>query len=157
MESSGLYVMWPAIADFVDAVRQMVPDAFKEYYWAALRVWQQPILWAVLVVAVAWERWRPASPNQPLFPRGMGQDVLWYNLDIMLNLAFIPAVGAGLGMLYDGFTGGARFPIVAHWPVAAQVIVTVFIVDFLFFLKHWMVHKVEPLCHFHSTIIPSAR
>ena len=69
MELSGLYVASPAIGDFVDAVRQMMPPAFKEYYWAALRVWQQPLLWAVVAVAAVWQRWRPAVPTQPLFSR----------------------------------------------------------------------------------------
>ena len=150
MESSGLYVMLPAIGDFADAVRQLVPHPFKEYYWAALRVWSSPTLWALLAVAFLWERWRPANPTQPLFSRGMGQDVLWFNLDIAVNLAFSPAIAGVLYLLYDGVTGGARFPIVAQWPVWAQVTLTVFVVDFLFFLKHWMVHWVEPLWHFHS-------
>ena len=142
--------MESSLGNFVDAVKQMVPYPFKEYYWAALEVWQSPTLWVLLALAFVWERWRPARPSQPLFSRGMGQDVLWFNLDIVINLAFIPAVGGALRLLYDGLTGGARFPIVAHWPVIAQVTLTVFVVDFLFFLKHRMVHRVESLWNFHA-------
>ena len=127
-----------------------MPPAFKEYYWAALRVWQQPLLWAVVAVAAVWQRWRPAVSTQPLFSRGMAQDFLWFNHDLLMNVAFIPAVGGAVRLIYDGLTGGVRFPIVADWPVAAQVVLTVFVVDVLFFLKHWMTHRVEPLWHFHS-------
>jgi len=136
--------------ELIDALRQLVPHQFKEYYWAALKVWSSPQLWALLAVAFLWERWRPANPNQPLFSRGMGQDLLWFNLDIAINVALIPAVAGVIHLLYNGLTGGVQFPIAAHWPVWAQVLLTTFVVDLLFFLRHWMVHKVEPFWYFHS-------
>jgi sterol desaturase/sphingolipid hydroxylase (fatty acid hydroxylase superfamily) len=34
--------------------------------------------------------------------------------------------------------------------VAAQVVLTIFVVDLLFFLKHWMSHRVGTLWHFHT-------
>ena len=128
---------------------QWVPLPVKTYYWAAIKVWQSPTLWALLLVVLIWERWRPANPTQPFFSRGMGQDVLWFNLDILVNLAVIPAVFGAIHLMYDTITGGVRFPIFAHWPVVAQVILTTFVVDLLFYIKHRFSHLL-PFWHFHS-------
>ncbi len=150
MEPLGWDGILPGIMDLVGTVKRMVPYEVKQFYWAALAVWQSPTLWALLAVAFVWERWRPADPAQPLLSRGLGQDFLWFNLDIAVNIALIPAFAGGLRLLYDSATGGRHFPVVAHWPVVAQVVLTVFVVDLLFFLKHWMIHRVGTLWHFHA-------
>ena len=144
------YDMLPGILELVGTVKQMVPDEVRQYYWAALDVWQSPKLWALLALAFVWERWRPANPAQPLFSRGLGQDALWFHFDIAVNLAVIPAFAGGIRLLYDGATGGQHFPVTAHLPEVVQVAVAVLVVDLLFFLKHWMIHRVPTLWHFHA-------
>ena len=135
--------------DFVMALKQHVPFEIKEYYWATMHVWKSPALWGVLALLLAWQRLQPADPRQPLFAGGMGQDFLWFHLDIAVNVALLPAVAGVMRLLYDRVTGGAVLDVTAGWPDAVKIVVAVLAVDVLFYVKHRTMHRVETLWHFH--------
>ncbi|MBC8086278.1 MAG: hypothetical protein H7Z40_03375 [Phycisphaerae bacterium] len=85
---------------------QMVPIEIKEYYWVGLQVWSAPTLWALLAVVFIWQWLRPADTNQSLFGRRTLQDFIWFNFDIALGFALLPAILGGIRMLSDRVTVG---------------------------------------------------
>ncbi len=142
--------MPPELIDFLNTVKQLVPLEIKQYVWAALTVWQSPSLWILLAVVLLWERIRPADEAQPMLSGGLGQDFLWFNVDIAVNVALVPVIAGGMRMLYDRATGGQVLDFTAGWPTAIRIVVAVLAVDLLFYLKHRMMHRLTPLWHIHT-------
>ena len=138
------------IIHFIRTIKSYVPFEVKEYYWSAVTVWSRPELWALLVLILVLERLWPADPKQKLFSRGMAQDLLWFNLDIAIGVALLPAVAGTLKLLYDKTTGGYVIPVLESWPVLARIVLAVVITDFLYYCKHALNHRVGTLWHFHA-------
>ncbi|MEO7996345.1 MAG: sterol desaturase family protein [Gemmatimonadaceae bacterium] len=127
-----------------------VPMEVKEYYWAALSVWSKPLLWALFALMLVLERVIPADPKQRLFSKGVAQDFLWFNLDIAIGVALLPALAAALKLLYDKATGGYLLPVAENWPTLARIALAVVLTDFLYYCKHRFIHRSLTLWHFHA-------
>lgn len=146
--SRAMTLAW--IVDVVHTVKAYVPVELKAYYWSALTVWSNPLLWALLAFILVLERVIPADPNQPLFSKGVAQDFLWFNCDIAISVALLPAVAATLKLSYDKVTGGYVVPVAESWPTWARIVLAVVITDFLYYSKHSINHRVLTLWHFHA-------
>lgn len=142
--------MPPELIELLHTLKQLVPLEVKQYVWAAMTVWQSPSLWVLLAGILVWERISPADAAQPILSAGLGQDFMWFNVDIAVNVALVPAMAGGIRMIYDRITGGQILDFTAGWPVAVRVVVAVLVVDFLFYWKHRMLHRVTPLWHVHT-------
>ncbi|MEO7359561.1 MAG: sterol desaturase family protein [Gemmatimonadaceae bacterium] len=138
----GLYAL--------SAIGSRLPFELKEYYWKALTIWSNPWLWALFALILILERVIPADPTQRLFSKGVGQDFLWFNLDIAIGVALLPAVAGTLKFLYDRVTGGYVLSVAEGWPTLARIVLAVVITDFLYYCKHRLSHRVGALWHFHA-------
>jgi sterol desaturase/sphingolipid hydroxylase (fatty acid hydroxylase superfamily) len=136
--------------ELVGTVKQLVPIEIKQYYWAALDLYLTPSLWAFFAIILIWERVRPADPAQRLLSRGLGQDFIWYNVDLALNVALVPAFAGAIRFLYDRAFGGQLLALTPSWPVPLKIALAVTVYDLLFWVKHRMIHRVETLWFFHS-------
>lgn len=142
-------MLHPVLASVGGVVLQL-PGEIKEYYWAALSVWSNPWLWGLFALMLTLERVIPADPKQSLFSKGVAQDFLWFNLDIVAGVALLPFVASALKLLYDRITGGYVLPVATSWPTFARILLAVVITDLLFYWKHRLNHRFETLWHFHA-------
>jgi len=138
------------VRTFIDFVKSAVPIEMKSYYWAAISTYSSPALWLFVVFVIVLERLWPADPDQPIFSGGLWQDFIWFNLDIAVNVALIPAIATLLRAGLDLVTGGHNLAVGADWPTASKVIASALAVDLLFYIKHRFMHRVPGLWHFHA-------
>jgi sterol desaturase/sphingolipid hydroxylase (fatty acid hydroxylase superfamily) len=151
MLMQGLEQVPQQVLEIARTVKAHVPIEIKEYYWAALEVWSSPALWALFALILVLERVIPADPKQPLFSRGVAQDFIWFNFDIVLGVAFVPAVAGTIKLVYDRITGGYVLSFAESWHPAVIILVALLVTDLLFYFKHWLHHVNKNfLWHFHA-------
>ena len=134
----------------LDWLRDVTPAQVKEYYWAASVVYLRPWFWVFMSMVLVLEWLRPAVKTQPVFSRGLAQDFIWFNADILLRVALLPAYVGMLAILYHSMTGGFTVAALVPLPLWVKMVMGLVIFDFLQWINHWIRHKVRPFWHFHS-------
>jgi len=142
--------MIPLLSPLLDWLRAVTPDQVKAYYWAAQVIYLNPWFWGVTLSIFLLECVRPAVRTQRVFSWGLAQDFVWFNADIVVRAAALPAFVGLLKLLYDSATGGYTIATLVLWRLPVKIIVAVLIFDFLQWGNHWIRHKVRPFWHFHS-------
>ena len=142
--------MIPDLTPLIDWLREVTPVPVKAYYWAAQQVYLNPLLWGFTALIFVLELVRPAVRTQRVFSWGLAQDFVWFNCDIALRVAALPAFVGLLRLLYDSATGGYSIASVVPWPLAAKIVLAVVVFDFLQWGDHWIRHRVRTFWHFHS-------
>ena len=132
-----------------DWIRDLVPEFMKPYYWAALRIYTNPIFYVMVAVILTVEVLRPAIREQRVLSRSLAQDFAWFNLDTAFKVAALPAFLALLHAGYDRLTGGYRVQAWSTWPAWLRVSAAFLLFDFLQWFHHWVRHKVRPFWEFH--------
>ena len=143
-------IMVPVLSPLLDWIRSVTPVEVKTYYWAAQHVYLSPLLWGFTSLIFLLEVVRPAVPTQRVFSWGLAQDFMWFNYDIVLRVAALPAFVGLLRLLYNSATGGFTLATVIPLPLAVKILIAVVIFDFLQWGDHWIRHRVKPFWHFHS-------
>jgi sterol desaturase/sphingolipid hydroxylase (fatty acid hydroxylase superfamily) len=140
----------PVLTQFVEWLRAVTPVPIKQYYWAAEKVYLSPWFWGFTLSLLLLERIRPGMRGQKVFSRGLAQDFVWFNFDIVLRVALLPGYVGLLHLLYDSMTGGFTVAAVVPLPLPVKIVLAVVIFDFLQWCNHWIRHKVRPFWFFHS-------
>jgi sterol desaturase/sphingolipid hydroxylase (fatty acid hydroxylase superfamily) len=142
--------MIPLVTPLLDRLQTATPDQVKVYYWAAKAVYLTPWFWGFTLSILLFEWIRPGVRTQRVFSWGLAQDFVWFNFDIALRVAALPAYVGLLKLLYDSATGGYTIAALMPWPLLVKIIAAVVVFDFLQWGNHWIRHKVRPFWHFHS-------
>jgi sterol desaturase/sphingolipid hydroxylase (fatty acid hydroxylase superfamily) len=142
--------MIEAFNAMLDWLRTVTPDEVKAYYWAASEIYLTPWFWGFTLSILFFEWLRPGVPTQRVFSWGLAQDFVWFNADIVLRVALLPAYVGVLSLLYKSLTGGFTFTAMVPVPLPVKIVAAVVIFDFLQWGNHWIRHKVRPFWHFHS-------
>ena len=117
--------------------------AGREFF---LNPWFYVVITAVLLL----ERLVPARAGQALLSRGTRHDLLWVPFRLVMQASFLPAVIVLLRLGYDRWLSFLTVEAVAGWPTPARLALAVLWGDFLFWLIHYVRHKVEFLWYFHA-------
>ncbi|HBL27238.1 MAG TPA: hypothetical protein DD490_10425 [Acidobacteria bacterium] len=109
-----------------------------------------PWFYAVVAGVLLLERLIPADPGQGLLSKGARQDLVWVPFKLLVHASFIPAVIVLLRLGYDRYLGFLTIDAVASWPAPGRIVLAVLWGDFLFWLIHYIRHKVFFLWCFHA-------
>ena len=93
--------MIPLLTPLLDWLRDVTPVQVKAYYWAAQVIYLNPWFWGVTLSIFLLECVRPAVPTQRVFSWGLALDLGWFNADIVVRAAALPAFVGLLKLLYD--------------------------------------------------------
>lgn len=142
--------MIEAVSTVLDWLRSVTPEEIKAYYWAASEVYLTPWFWGFYLGIFFFEWLRPGVPTQRVFSWGLAQDFVWFNFDIIMRVAALPAYVGLLSLLYTSVTGGYTIAAMVLVPLPVKIVAAVVIFDFLQWVNHWIRHKVRPFWHFHA-------
>jgi sterol desaturase/sphingolipid hydroxylase (fatty acid hydroxylase superfamily) len=109
-----------------------------------------PWFYAVIVFVLVLERLVPADGNQALLSRGARQDLVWVPFKLLVHASFVPTIVVLLRLAYDRYLGFLSIDAVAAWPPVARIALALLWSDFLFWLIHYIRHKVKFLWYFHA-------
>ena len=126
-----------------------LPPTIAQYYAAATQVYLNPWFFAGVTALLLIERARPAIRDQKVLSWGLFDDFCWFNLDLVFNVAALPAFVGLVNLGYDKLTGGFSFGFVAGWPIWLRVAFSLLVYDFLQWVHHFVRHKVAWLWSFH--------
>lgn len=107
--------------------------------------------WFYLFVAFAFtlERVIPAERRQRALSRGLIQDLLWFGMYMTIGAGAFTLWGTILNRFYDDHLGFLTIGAMQSWPVAAQILAYVLVLDLLVWATHLAFHKVPLLWYFH--------
>lgn len=138
------------LSSALDWLRATTPVEVKEYYWAARTIYLHPWFWLFTSSILVLEWLRPGVKTQRVLSRGLAQDFVWFNADMVMRVALLPAYVGMLGAIYRSTTGGFTVAALVPLPLWVKIVLAVVVFDFLQWVFHWIRHKVLPLWHFHS-------
>ena len=139
-----------SVASLNGAYQTYVPLAIRQYLWVGRTILIDPWMCAFAVAVFTLERLIPARPGQRIFSSGLALDLCWYVL-FTLNLAFVmPAYGGALRSIYDRYLSFMTVTSLAGWPMPYRIVLSFVIVDFVYWLRHYVQHKVPALWYFHA-------
>jgi sterol desaturase/sphingolipid hydroxylase (fatty acid hydroxylase superfamily) len=104
----------------------------------------------ILVFALLLERWMPVSPLQRDLTRGFGQDLLWYLMDFLRQLSWIPCYLALLVSIKTRLIGSFALIPAGVLPTVVGWAVAILAWDLLSYLSHILRHRVDFLWRFHA-------
>lgn len=110
--------------------------------------WSYPLALALVSVAVAaLDRFVPARPTQPALRRGLGSDLIY----LVFNGHFLGVALAWLAARSVDPLLGPRLDlhVASGWPLWAQAVVVVVLLDFVQWNVHILLHRVPWLWRFH--------
>jgi sterol desaturase/sphingolipid hydroxylase (fatty acid hydroxylase superfamily) len=104
----------------------------------------------VLMLALVLERLFPVTPHQRDLTRGFCQDIVWYAVDYMRELSWIPLLFVVLVALKRHAMG--NFELIPDGVLPAPILLVVGILagDFLAYWSHRLRHRFDVLWNFHA-------
>jgi sterol desaturase/sphingolipid hydroxylase (fatty acid hydroxylase superfamily) len=131
------------------ALRGSLPRPVTRFIWVTREALSSPLSYLIVLGILVLQWWIPAKP-QPVLSRGLAQDFLWFNADILLQPMVMPFFAVLLHAVYDEYLGFLTIEAAAAWPHAVRVVVSLLAVDFTNWLHHVVRHKVTALWYFHT-------
>ncbi len=127
----------------------------KEYfYWPLLATFKKTIftpqfylfLGAILLI----ERLFPANKNQKILSTSFFQDIIWFFVESIGQAFIISTYVAFLFNFYHQHLSFLTIQSTAQIPEWGRLIIGIVLLDFLYWLQHFINHKVQWLWFFHS-------
>jgi sterol desaturase/sphingolipid hydroxylase (fatty acid hydroxylase superfamily) len=135
------------LADVHAAYRALVPPPARRVLYALL----YNELWLLAPALLILERLFPANGRQRLLSIGLAQDWLWHlSFRILTVLVLLGAYGRFLRDLYDQYLSSLTLDIVASLPLLVRIVLSVLAIDFVWWLRHYIRHRVSVLWYFHA-------
>lgn len=122
-------------------------------FWHAFtqEILLNPWFYGVLVLVCLLERLIPANPSQTTLSRGVFQDIgAWVPLTLFAHAFILPLHILFLRYVYEHYLAFLTIKSASSWPWIVRVLLAVLLSDFLFWLSHWVRHKVLVLWYFHA-------
>jgi sterol desaturase/sphingolipid hydroxylase (fatty acid hydroxylase superfamily) len=129
------------------AYHNAVPLEIRDY---AARILFNPALYFVVPFFLLLEYLFPCNPSQPLIGKGFLQDAVWFAAAAPTTILVLGAASKFLLGLYNNHLTFLTIRSAATWPTYLQVIVSLSVVEFLFWMSHFIRHKVGTLWLFHA-------
>ena len=101
-----------------------------------------------LILLLEWAK--PVYAKSSVFSVSFFHDFLWFLLNALFMGILIPIYQGLLARFYHSSLGFMRVDMIEAWPVAGQVLVAVFVADFIQWFHHLLRHKVILFWYFHT-------
>ena len=109
--------------------------------------------WLVLLVAfiLTAERCLPAIREQPLVSKGFVQDsIAWFVVNMAVRALASAAMLAVAIWIYKNYLEFATIEATLHWSVPTRVLTAIVVIDLIFWVSHYVRHKVPLFWVFHA-------
>jgi sterol desaturase/sphingolipid hydroxylase (fatty acid hydroxylase superfamily) len=107
-------------------------------------------LWLIAALVFACELRFPAARRQAILSVGLAQDVLWMLTHGAAGLLLLGVYAHYLRGIYHEHLSFMTVTAMADVPMVVRIVVSVLIIDFIWWLRHYIRHKVTILWYFHA-------
>lgn len=109
-----------------------------------------PYIYMALALTMFLECLIPANPKQKVFSISFFQDFIWFFYealsDVFINFVYFDAVR----WVYNAYFSFLTVQSVGQWPYWTRFVLGVLLLDFLYWLQHYINHKVPWLWELHT-------
>ena len=109
-----------------------------------------PEFWLVVALTLTLERLLPAKAGQSWFGVAFMQDLVWFVYETILHTIIIVTYVQLLITIYHWNFESLTIHAARGWPNWVQFAVAVLLLDLMYWLQHYVNHKVPLLWSFHS-------
>ena len=137
----------------VSSIDGFLQDVARPIYWAqlhGLRFWVSPIVLIVIPCTLLLTVAFPADRAQPVFSRGLVQDMTWALSRSAFTTVLLAAYSAFLIDVFHQYFHWMIFRTSFEWPILWRVLIGHIASDFLYWVRHVAMHKVPAFWHFHA-------
>jgi sterol desaturase/sphingolipid hydroxylase (fatty acid hydroxylase superfamily) len=129
-------------------------NLFKDYiYYPTTNLFHNVVFtWgfvAALVFTLIMERLFPVNPNQKTFSLSFFHDFIWFFYENILHLLIINTYIHWLAGIYHGHFEFLTIESAGQWPYWVRFVCGVLLLDFCYWLQHYILHKVPWFWYFH--------
>ena len=122
-------------------------------YYYFLSLLQDRILaisfWCTIVLTLCFQYLFPAKPDQKIFSVSFAQDVVWFFYEMMLNALILVFYVEYLSSFYHQHFSKLTITSLSQSPGWVRFLLSLLLVDFLYWIQHYCNHKVPLLWRFH--------
>jgi len=138
-------------------VSDVLPPHLTESLWHAKQsvllslagLFSAPLILA-LAATLLLEKVMPARPDEKVFSLALAQDFVWAIYEAVLHALVIVTFVAWLHQTYQAHLSFLTIDAIAVWPAWARFIVGALLLDFAFWLQHFLMHKIPWLWQLHT-------
>lgn len=109
-----------------------------------------PWFYGVFGLVLVLEQLIPAKKEQNVLSIGAWQDFFWIFLKLFVHATILPVYTFLLLIFYQEHLGFLTITAVSDWPQWSRVILALLFGDLVFWVGHYIRHKVQLLWHFHA-------
>lgn len=106
--------------------------------------------WCTIVLTLCLQHLFPAKMTQRIFGVSFAQDVVWFFYGMMLNALILAFYVEYLTRIYQQHFSGLTVTSLGQSPGWVRFLLSLLLVDFLYWLQHFCHHKVPLLWRFHA-------
>ena len=124
----------------------------KPAYWvlvASVNFWWSPVFLLVFPVLLLWSAIAPADPTKRILSRGLLTDFCWALVRTTILVLVISLYAGFLREMTKLYLGPLKFPL-QDTPLYLKAIIVFLASDFLYWIRHYISHKVPILWRFHA-------
>ena len=137
-----------AIAVAVILLRGWGHDAFVRPLLLVGATLTFPTFWAVLAFTWLLEALIPAAPRRS--PISVAQDLVWFVYEPVMNAMIVTTYVTLLRVGYERYFDFLTIRSLTSLPEWARFCIGVVLIDFLYWVQHWLNHKVRWLWRLHE-------
>ena len=109
-----------------------------------------PYIYLALGLTLLLECLIPANPKQKVFSVSFFQDLVWFFYESVLNAFIIVVYIHALTWVYQQYFTFLTIDFIAQWPFWVRFALGVLLLDFLYWLQHFLNHKIPWLWELHA-------
>jgi sterol desaturase/sphingolipid hydroxylase (fatty acid hydroxylase superfamily) len=106
--------------------------------------------WCAIVLTLGLQRLLPAKQAQKIFSIGFAQDAVWFFYETLLNALILVFYVEYLTRYYHQYFSRLTITSLSQSPGWARFLLALLLVDFLYWLQHYCLHKSPLLWRFHA-------
>lgn len=110
----------------------------------------QPVFYIVLGFTLLMERLFPAEPNKKILSTSFAQDLVWFFYQTIFYAIIQTTYTAFLIKIYKTYFNFLTIEAAQDFPFWVRFAAGVLILDFLYWLQHFIIHKVPCLWSLHT-------
>jgi sterol desaturase/sphingolipid hydroxylase (fatty acid hydroxylase superfamily) len=125
----------------------------KNVYWPLhdrFQILLKPYIYAAFGLTLFLEYLIPAVPEQRFLSASFFQDFIWFFYETILEAIVISVYIDGLRWAYNTHLSFLTIHSVAEWPYWVRFILGVLLLDFCYWVQHYINHKVPWLWELHT-------
>jgi len=148
------YAALKCFQPFVLAASLIKPWLTRSFYLPLAGLFKHtlisPEFYVVVALTLLLQKLFPADPKQKSFNISLAQDIVWFVYETLLNAIVITTYVYVLKEIYRQHFNFLTIEAAAQWPAWLRFMSGVLLLDLLFWLQHYLNHKVPLLWRFHA-------